>query len=721
MEQFTLPSALPAPETSALTIQVLGGLQIRREGQLLPHALPTLKAASLFAFLLLHPNRELSRDCLADRFWPDGDQLAAYRSLSVALVPIRRLLEPRQEDRGRFLVSTPNMLRLVPPSDCWVDVWAFEQASSEAKNAVTGSPEWFDALERAVTLYKGDLLEGQGEEWCLTLREELQQRLLSDLHDLTQADRERQQYARACEWARRALRVDFGDDTSHRQLMWLFAAQGEQAKAQKQYHDYRRYLREELGVPPDPETHDLYQRLKERRQPDQRPQSPVEQMLRYPELTFPLLGRERELGWLQGAWERARAGRGELVLLTGEAGIGKSCLGRRVLQSVALEGGLSLYGRASDPEDSFLYRSLVDPLRRALQLAAEQRLTLCAPVWLAQVAQLVPEVAHLSGSLTETSMKSPRLLEEGMAQLLLALSAQRPLCLFLDDLHCADAGTGRFLHYLAHQSRHARILLIGSYLGGGVTRSEWLEAWVTEVEARRLATTLPLARLNAEEVARLLEQLAEGRASEALLQLLGEQLYEETEGNPLFLLETLRCLFEQEYLTVNEEGCWWIASEAPAPLGTRPPMDGEPLAGRLPLPSAVRWVVRHLVERLREEDRHLLQCAAVIGRRFTFETLLRATGQELEPTMATLERLLAADLIRAQAHPSAFDFSHGKIRDVLYDELLPARRQELHRRVQEALQSVSTLRRSHPMAPFRGTSHLTERTRDLVPPQPVAG
>jgi predicted ATPase len=220
-----------------------------------------------------------------------------------------------------------------------------------------------------------------------------------------------------------------------------------------------------------------------------------------------------------------------------------------------------------------------------------------------------------------------------------------------------------------------------------VAESDWLGTWLTQVEAQRMATSLTLARLNGEEVRRLLAQLAEDGASDALLRSLGKRLYEEAEGNPLFLLETLRDRFEWDYLTVNEEGRWRIAPEPLAPSDTSARAgevaSGEMLARRLPLPATVQQVVRQRMSRLREEDRELLQCAAVIGRQFAFETLRRAAGRKLEPTLEGVERLLAAGLIRAKALSTAFDFSHGKIREVVYEDLLPVRRQELLQRMGE--------------------------------------
>src|SRR5262249_15011205 len=159
-------------------------------------------------------------------------------------------------------------------------------------------------------------------------------------------------------------------------------------------------------------------------------------------------------------------------------------------------------------------------------LAAQHGLRLPAPVWMAQVARLLPEVQPGDGSVSVPEGESSRLLEEGLAQLLLTLAEQRPICLFLDDLQWADAATGRFLYYLARQSEQRRVLLIAAYREGEVSGSDWLGSWVTEVQARRMATSLPLARLSEEEVATLLKQLAEDEASDALLRPLGERLHQ---------------------------------------------------------------------------------------------------------------------------------------------------------------------------------------------------
>src|SRR5215813_5714435 len=152
MEALTMSASPLGSDAATLAVRMLGGLQLRRDGQLLPHPFPTRKTAALFAFLLLHPHVELSRDFLAASFWPEVDEDAAHQSFRAALVPVRRLLERRPEEKGRFLVSHRDTLHFVPPPDCWVDVWAFEQAADEAKDKPAGSAAWLAALERAAAL-----------------------------------------------------------------------------------------------------------------------------------------------------------------------------------------------------------------------------------------------------------------------------------------------------------------------------------------------------------------------------------------------------------------------------------------------------------------------------------------------------------------------------------------------------------------------------------------
>lgn len=696
----------PSPHEikARLTVYLLGGLRVYVNGQLLSRPFPTGKTVSLFAFLLLQPGRAFTRDYLAELFWPEVDVESARGSLKSALLPIRRVLEPREEDRGRVLASPRNLVLFNPPESCWVDVWEIERLLGMAEAASPHSPDWFEALENAVPLYRGPLLPERDDDWCRQRRVGLSQWVVNALHDLTRADQERKQYARACEWARRAVELDPCDEVSHRHLMLLYALMHDDARALQQYQECRRALRERLSAPPDPETHQLYQWLKLRAE-EKAPFaatvrgshfSPILSVISAP----PLVGRQFELGLLQAAWHRACGGEGALILLAGESGIGKSRLAEQFLYEVGMAGGLAIHGTAYRLERDSLYQPLIDPLRQARSLAEEHGLSPATPVWTSQVAWLLPELQEEEEipAVAEESRK----LVEGIGEFFLSLARQRPLCLCLDDLQWADVGTGRLLQYLAHRAPRAPLLLLGTYRVGELTDSDWLQPTLTELKGQRLASVLLLPPLKAAEIEELLDQLAEGQLHPRLLPPLAARLLAETEGNPFYLLEKLRQWFEAGLITVAADGAWGVADALLRPLGPRRLPDQD--AARLPPPAAVQAVLQQRVSRLSEEDQEALACAAIIGRRFSFEVLQRATGRDQEATLSSLERLLAADLIATSPRADAYDFRHDLIREVVTASLTPLRRQQWHQRIGDALQGAYALTgeewRERPTAPI---------------------
>jgi DNA-binding SARP family transcriptional activator len=695
------------PHRQPLEIYLFGGLEVRGPDGAIRHTLPTRRMVALLVFLLLHPNRAFQRSYLAGTIWPDASEDAARAGLRVALVALRKLLEA-DAPRGSVLQSSRGEILLRETPDLRVDVWEFRRRVSGLGSPGTRVPEprapspeplerseGLEALAEAAALYRGPVVPDVAEEWLLPLRDELRQRALECVQCLSRIEEERRQHTRAIPWAQRALAIDPCAEESHRALMRLYAVLGERANAIHQYHECRRILREELGATPDETTQHLFRQLRSQARPPA-PLSP-EPATRVPELWSPLVGRERELASLRQAWERARSGRGGCVLLAGEAGVGKSRLGRELLHDVAASGGLVLYGQAREAEDRFLYLPLLEPMRQGLHLAEEQRLELPEKVWMGHVARLLPELRG-DGATPSSPAHDPSPILEGLTRFFVTLSTQRPVCLFLEDLHWADAATGEFVRYFYPRIQSARVLLLGSYRAGEVPAEGWLHALLLAEglppagepdrergEQRSGITRVRLSRLDKEAVAAMLAHLGEEGASEALLEPLGERLLLETEGNPFFLLEQLRVLFEQGWLELTDEDRWRVASERLAVLGLR----GEPVAARLPLAPTVRAVVQQRVARLREEDRHLLACAAVIGRNFTFDTLRRAAGADVDTVLVGVERLLAAELIRTRA--DGFDFSHDQIRESVIAGLTPIRRLDLHRRVGEALEATSGL------------------------------
>jgi DNA-binding SARP family transcriptional activator len=671
-----------------LAITMLGGFRVQCGEERRVVDLPSRPVASLFAYLLVHPGYVFQRAELAPRFWPDVPSENARGSLREALRDLRALFETWPEDKRQRFVSNADHsdLCLQPGPNWWVDIWAVEEALATAEHQAPGSPEWFAALERAASLYGGRLLPDLEEEWCYTEQDRLQVKMLEAIYALARAYLDREQYDKAGRWGRRGLEIEPADEACHRVMIELYLQRRQLAQAMRQYSECRRLL-EELDSLPDDETQALYQEIERRLSADAG--VPVPPVPPLPGWGGPMVGRERELHALQTAWHQARNGAGSLVLISGELGIGKSRLGLALIQEATRTGALALYAPAFEAEAPSLYQPLIDPLRRARRRAERDGLEVATPTWLAQLAPITE--TERGGTGRGPAFSSPPGSVEGLCQYFVSYARQLPVCLFLDDLQWADAGTGRLLHALAARAPEEPILLLASYREGEVAEAPWLGSWLTEVEGQRLATHLSLSRFEAEESLQLLSRLAGGGASDVLLERLARRLHREGEGNPLILLETLRQWYDAGMLTITPRGRWSVNPEkaSPAPL---------------PAPARVQELMQRRVARLGPEDRELLECAAVIGRRFSYETLQGAAGREPQAVLAALHRLLAGAFIVAHPQGAAFDFQHARLREVVYRDLPAGKRRELHRRVGEALEvryGMENIARMDPRADVR--------------------
>jgi predicted ATPase/class 3 adenylate cyclase len=259
-----------------LTLRLFGPFEVRLHGQLLPR-LRTRKGQWLLALLILRHGREVERSWLAGTLWPDSSEAAAYASLRNSLKDMRHALGT---EAGRLCSPTPRTLSLdLEGTD--VDVLAFDEAIAQGEEP---------ALERAVALYRGPLLEGCVEEWALPDRQAREQACLAALETLATRALERSAPTPAERYLRRAVTLEPLRESAQRALMQALAAGGNWAAATQVYRELRLRLHRELNAAPDPETQILYQQLrtKARGQPasatEQRslPSSPVSPALRPP-------------------------------------------------------------------------------------------------------------------------------------------------------------------------------------------------------------------------------------------------------------------------------------------------------------------------------------------------------------------------------------------------------------------------------------------------------
>ena len=388
----------------------------------------------------------------------------------------------------------------------------------------------------------------------------------------------------------------------------------------------------------------------------------------------PFVGRTADLGELTARLAHAQAGRGSMVLVEGESGIGKT----RLLQEAWWQSGQALTllsGHSREFEGMVPFHPLVDALRSGLAMVNWAWFT-PPPGWLAPVAALLPEVAArfpgLSTPTAEGGMGADHgdlhHLLEGLGRFLLCLAERRPLMLLLEDVQWADQPTWHFLAYLARRCVGASLLvaltcqpeLLNSDqapIVRGLQRQGWL-------------LRLPLARLSHSETVQLVDALAPGLHLSAV-QL--QRLYEETEGNPLFVVETLQAL--------HETGAGWLLTHEPG--GRRSPFA---------LPLRVQNVIEARLDRLSDSSRQLLGVAAAMGQAFSFSVLQEVSEQPAAEVISSLEAWLRRGIVRERAEPGGlaaatprYDFSHAQIRTVAYNEMNRARRRWVHRRVAEVL------------------------------------
>jgi len=380
----------------------------------------------------------------------------------------------------------------------------------------------------------------------------------------------------------------------------------------------------------------------------------------------PFVGRSHEYGLLIGLIARLTVGTGYTVLIEGEPGIGKSRLLRELTRYVHAQELPTLATNCYEIERATPYQPVIELVTRALDRVSDASLRNLSPVSLAELSALVPEVGERFPDLPQLSNDFPEArqarLSRAVDQLLEASRGGRPAVIMVDDIQWADEASAQVLHYLARHAAQRPVLVIFAYRDEAVDSDErfaqLVEGLRRDTEARRVT----LARLGYADTESLVAALADANHG---VPGLAERLQRETEGNPFFLMSILQSLSEGETQL-------------------------EPLAGNAPglLPDALRAAVRVRISHVPKDIRPLLETAAVLGRRFDFDTLLDVTRKPEAQLFDAVEALVKRRLLHEEPEGGAYDFSHDKVREVVYRDIGGARRKQLHQSVAEALERL---------------------------------
>jgi tetratricopeptide (TPR) repeat protein len=390
----------------------------------------------------------------------------------------------------------------------------------------------------------------------------------------------------------------------------------------------------------------------------------------------PLVDRTEEMKLLKEAVDRTIQGEGSLVFLHGEAGIGKTRLARELRAYAQTRGMQVLYGRCPA-----LFRMDGVPPYVLWNEAIKDYLETCTPELLykviglypAEVAKLVPELRQKLSAIPQSFPISPEQeqnrLFEAVSQFITNISKEAPLLVVLDDLQWTDPSSLLLLHYLARGTHRTPLLLLGAYRSTDIDAKHPLTPVLTELNRERLLQSVSLKRMSMNDVSEMIKQLLKQDDVPAEFCRL---VYEKTRGNPFFAEEVVNSLREEEVI-YREKDKWRIKEIT-----------------RIEFPETVKSVIKERVGRLEEECQNVLTMASFVGNDFTLEAMCAVTGVEKSTLLRLMDKLFKTGLIKEQVirGEGICSFADVLVRDVVYEEVSPLTRKELHEVVGCALEKV---------------------------------
>ena len=594
---------------------------IRDGVPLAPPDVGSRKGRTLLKLLLLERGRVVPHDRIVEVLWGEGAPENADRLIASLVSRLRGVLGSAALEGG------PAGYRFAPSPQFEVDLEEAERfvSQAEARLSAGESSLAVTAADRALGLLEdGPVLEDEPyAEWADEARA-MGGRLLRRARRVNWvANLEVGDVRSALVAAEAAVQADPLDEEAHRAAMAAHHRGGRSAQALAAYESLRRVLADELGADPDPETQALHLAiLREESTPGTAP-TPAGSGAVLVEASDPgFVGREEELGLLAGLWRDAARGHPSLVLLAGEAGIGKTRLAAEVVRLAETTGGAVAQSRCYEAERSLFLQPVADAIRSIVLTAQPDVLREVAGLWAGTLAELVPEIGVIlrpHGYERANPEIERRRSFEAVTSFIRSLAERSPVLLFLDDLHQAGSSTLELLHFLARRMARARVLILATVR---VEESEEAAGRLAHV-ARRVDVG-PLSGAAVTELARRM-----GGAH------LGDRIVEITGGHALYVVEMLRAVAERA-----------------------------PESEDQPAPESLRTAVLERVLRTGPEVEELLRVAAVLGSSFELTVAANMLDLPVEEAGRRAERARAARVLVEAG--TSFEFANDLIKEILY-------------------------------------------------------
>lgn len=646
---------------NSVKLTLLGSFRLEIDGSEI--RFPTRKTVSLFAYLALHQGEILTRSRLAGLLWPDVPEERARRNLSTTLWRLKKTI---QFGPGIDLSTGGSVTLRCDGAE--VDILRFRSLLELAKSGEAHGR--LEALKRAQSTYHGELLEGLDEEWCEDERRHLRSQYGWLLRALVQACRENADYSAGATYAQEAVALNPLDEDMHRELMLLHYLLGDQGAAVEQYRMLKLLLHDELNVEPSESTKELWEYLRSRSgSATPRPKSStigVRVPASFDEFEqVPMIGREEYIGSLIHELERASRGAGVAVIISGEAGVGKT----RLVESAGIEARLRgfevLRGRCPDLQDPPPYQVFLEALWPRV-LAAEEAAGRNSPL-----AKLLDALGteHFRRNIDlETGLSGVSLDSSIVIEILLGLldrvTSEKPTLLILEDVHRIDRATETLVISLLGRVTRLRLMVVAT-ARSGEGRTDAITAHFVANGAREM----PLPPLPESETYVLVRAALK---SKIVPPILLQYVWERTSGIPLFILELLKFLSAEGFLRRGSFGIWSLELS-----------DRELKMARIP--ARMHQVIRRRMAHLDSRSSRVLCSAAVLGGQVDFDHLHQLTELPEDEFVETADHLVRGHLL--EETEKGFKFPHESIRVVALSLLGKTRLRLLHLKVASFLES----------------------------------
>jgi DNA-binding SARP family transcriptional activator/pimeloyl-ACP methyl ester carboxylesterase/predicted ATPase len=657
-----------------MEIRTLGPLEVLDGGKPVP--LGGRKQRALLAVLALSPGRTVSSARLIEDLWGESAPDTAPKMVQIHVSQLRKVLPP-----GVLLTRPPGYQLDVAPAQ--VDAFRAEELLRAGREALaSGDPGTAaERLGEGLALWRGPALAEFAEPFATGEGRRLEELELAMLEERIEAGLALGRHADAVGEiealiARQPLR-----ERPRGQLMLALYRSDRQADALAAYQEARRALSEELGIDPSPALRDLERRILQQdpglapAAPPQAPRSAPAPPAAPPAPAGAVVGRARELAALRAHLDAALEGEARLVLVTGEAGAGKTTLVEAFLGD-ASAGGELLVGRGQCVEQhgsSEAYMPVLEALDRLCRAPGGEALVPLlverAATWVAQMPWLVApaELSLVLGRIVGATRE--RMLRE-IVEALVAAAADRPLVVVIEDLQWSDPSTLALLSALARRRDPARLLVVATLRSADApTRAHPVHAAVAELVPRGLAAHVVVPALGDEDVGEYLRARVPGADLPPEVE---RELAARTGGNPLFLEKAVDAWIDDGKV-VRDDGRWRLAAGA------------DELARVVP--SSVRQLIRQRLLSVAPEDVAILEAASVAAPEFSAAVVAAACERPVDEVEARCDELAREGILLeprgAESWPDGtiagrFGFTHDLCHEVLYEDLPAGRRARLH-------------------------------------------